>query len=142
MTIGIIIISLILRVLIMPLKFQQRAWLLRAIVEVDQVHALDPFAEVGENQNLMSFRGTDRDAMLLLAQHGFDHLPRAWIKHDHNVARKRVNHLLASSCRIRAGKAPHPACRGRARQRFAGTNQHPIHQPSRRYQIALRVDGH
>ena len=27
-------------------------------------------------------------------------------------------------CRIRAGKARHPPCRGRARQRFAGTNQH------------------
>ena len=72
-----IIYFAILRVLIRPLKFHQRAWLRRAIAEVDQVHALDPFAEVGENQSRLSFRGTDRDAMLLLAQHGFEHLPRA-----------------------------------------------------------------
>ena len=72
-----IIYFAILHVLIRPLKFHQRAWLRRAIAEVDQVHAFDPAAGVGVNQVPLSFRGTDRDAMLLLAQHGFEDLPRA-----------------------------------------------------------------
>ena len=31
--------------------------------------------------------------MLLLAQHGFENLPRSRVKRDQNVASKRVNHL-------------------------------------------------
>ena len=55
-----LMLNLIFRDLIMPLIVQQRAWLLRAIAEIDQVHALDPVAEVVEDERLVGFRGADR----------------------------------------------------------------------------------
>ena len=102
-----------------PLEVHQRAWLLRAIAEIDQVHAIDPVAEVVEDERLVIFRGADRNAVLLLAQHGLQHLPRAWGNPYQHVGLKRVKHLRAKRhvVFVRAGKAPHAHCRGRARRR-------------------------